>query len=99
MFTRAGLGLAGMARAEEEAATPKLYEVDGISAVPTWVDRRSYTIIDVGEALMNDTYPDLASRLKESWDRTWLTLRSYGVDVTSAPPAAPANIGHQGAEP
>ena len=56
-------------------------EVAAISAVPTWVDRRTFTIVDVGAALADDSMPELTSQLEQSWARTTTTLRSYGVDV------------------
>ena len=56
-------------------------EVVAISAVPTWVDRRTFTIVDVGAALAADSRPELTSQLEQSWARTTTTLRSYGVDV------------------
>ena len=59
-------------------------EVAAISAVPTWVDRRTFTIVDVGAALAAGTSPELISQLEQSWDRTTTTLRSFGVDVVFA---------------
>jgi len=56
-------------------------EVDEISAVPTWVDRRTFTIVDVGAALSAGTSSELTGQLEQSWARTTTTLRSYGVDV------------------
>ena len=59
-------------------------EVAAISAVPTWVDRRTFTIVDVGAALADGSMPELTSQLEQSWSRTTTTLRSYGVDVVVA---------------
>ena len=59
-------------------------EVAAIGAVPTWVDRRTFTIVDVGAALAADSVPELTGQLEQSWARTTTTLRSYGVDVTFA---------------
>ena len=59
-------------------------EVAAISAVPTWVDRRTFTIVDVGAALAADLMPELTGQLEQSWARTTTTLRSYGVDVMFA---------------
>ncbi|WP_419917607.1 CapA family protein [Candidatus Poriferisocius sp.] len=56
-------------------------QVEAIEAVPTWVDRRTFTIIDVVGALANDTHPDLTPQLEQSRDRTTTTLRSHGIDV------------------
>ena len=56
-------------------------EVAAISAVPTWVDRRTFTIVDVGAALAADSLPELTGQLEQSLARTTATLRSYGVDV------------------
>ncbi|MCY3634142.1 MAG: CapA family protein [bacterium] len=56
-------------------------EVAAISAVPTWVDRRTFAIVDVGAALAADSLPELTSQLEQSWARTTTTLRSYGVAV------------------
>lgn len=56
-------------------------EVAAISAVPTWVDRRTFTIVDVGAALAAGSSPELTRQLEQSWARTTTTLRSYGVDV------------------
>ena len=64
-------------------------EVAAISVVPTWVDRRSFTIIDVGAALAGDTYPELTRQLEESLVRTTSTIRSYGVDVSVAKSGTP----------
>ncbi len=57
-------------------------EVAAVEAVPTWVDRRTFTIVDVGAALAEDTHPELTHQLEQSWDRTTTTLQSHGVDVT-----------------
>ncbi|MCY3889903.1 MAG: CapA family protein [bacterium] len=59
-------------------------DVAAISAVPTWVDRRTFTIVDVGAALAAGTSSELTSQLEQSWARTTATLRSYGVDVMFA---------------
>ena len=56
-------------------------EVAAISAVPTWVDRRTFAVVDVGAALAADSLPELTSQLEQSWARTTTTLRSYGVAV------------------
>ena len=55
-------------------------EVVAVEAVPTWVDRRTFTIIDVGAALAA-ARPELTRQLEQSWARTTATLRSYGVEV------------------
>ena len=57
------------------------FRVASIGAVPTWVDRRTFTIIDVGAALAGNSFPELTSQLEQSLSRTTSTLRSYGVDV------------------
>ena len=59
-------------------------DVAAISAVPTWVDRRTFTIVDVGAALSAGTSSELTGQLEQSWARTTATLRSYGVDVMFA---------------
>ena len=59
-------------------------EVAAISAVPTWVDRRTFTIVDVGAALAAGSSPELTAQLEQSWARTTATLRSHGVDVAFA---------------
>ena len=59
-------------------------EVAVVSAVPTWVDRRTFAIVDVGAALAADSMPELTRQLEQSWARTTTTLRSYGVDVLVA---------------
>lgn len=59
-------------------------EVAEISAVPTWVDRRTFTIVDVDAALAAGSTPELTRQLEQSWARTTATLRSYGVDVVYA---------------
>lgn len=59
-------------------------EVAVISAVPTWIDRRTFTIVDVGAALAAGSSPELTRQLEQSWARTTTTLRSYGVDVMFA---------------
>ena len=59
-------------------------EVAAISATPTWVDRRTFTIVDVYAALAADSSPELAWDLEQSGARTTTTLRSYGVDVVVA---------------
>ena len=56
-------------------------EVAAISAIPTWVDRRTFTIVDVGAALSAGSLPELTRQLEQSQARTTTTLRSYGVDV------------------
>ena len=56
-------------------------DVAAISAVPTWVDRRTFTIVDAGAALADDSMPELTTQLELSLARTTTTLRSYGVDV------------------
>ena len=61
-------------------------DVAAISALPTWVDRRTFTIVDVGAALAADSMPELTKQLEQSWARTTTTLRSYGVDVMFAVP-------------
>ena len=64
-------------------------EVASIGAVPTWVDRRTFTIVDVGAALAADARPEFARQLEQSWGRTTTTLRSYGVDVAVSGSALP----------
>jgi len=59
-------------------------EVAAVSAVPTWVDRRTFAIVDVGAALAAGSSPELTGQLEQSWARTTTTLRSYGVDVMLA---------------
>ncbi len=61
-------------------------EVAAISAIPTWVDRRTFTIVDVSAALAADSFPELTTQLEQSLARTTSTLRSYGVDVMVAGP-------------
>ena len=61
-------------------------EVAAISAIPTWVDRRTFTIVDVSAALAADSFPELTTQLEQSLARTTSTLRSYGVDVMIAGP-------------
>lgn len=61
-------------------------EVAAISAIPTWVDRRTFTIVDVSAALAADSFPELTTQLEQSLARTTSTLRSYGVDVVVAGP-------------
>lgn len=61
-------------------------EVAAISAIPTWVDRRTFTIVDVSAALAADSFPELTTQLELSLARTTSTLRSYGVDVMVAGP-------------
>ena len=56
-------------------------DIAAISAVPTWVDRRTFTIVDAGAALADDSMPELTTQLELSLARTTTTLRSYGVDV------------------
>ncbi|WP_420436594.1 CapA family protein [Candidatus Poriferisocius sp.] len=63
--------------------------VASIGAVPTWVDRRTFTIIDVGAALAGNSFPELTSQLEQSLARTSSTLRSYGVDVWVATSGTP----------
>lgn len=59
-------------------------DVAAMSATPTWVDRRTFTIVDVHAALAAGTNPELTGQLEQSWARTTTTLRSYGVDVKFA---------------
>lgn len=59
-------------------------EVTAIGAVPTWVDRRTFTIVDVEAALASGSFPELTRQLEQSLARTTTTLRSYGVDVEVA---------------
>jgi poly-gamma-glutamate synthesis protein (capsule biosynthesis protein) len=59
-------------------------EVAAISAVPTWVDRRTFTIVEVEAALTSGSFPELKIQLEQSLARTTSTLRSYGVDVEVA---------------
>ena len=59
-------------------------EVAVVSAVSTWVDRRTFSIVDVGAALSAGSSPELTRQLEQSWARTTTTLRSYGVDVMFA---------------
>ena len=59
-------------------------EVAAIGAVPTWVDRRTFTIVDVEAALASGSFPELTRQLEQSLARTTTTLRSYGVDVEVA---------------
>ena len=61
-------------------------EVAAISAIPTWVDRRTFTIVDVSAAIAADSFPELTTQLEQSLARTTSTLRSYGVDVMVAGP-------------
>ena len=61
-------------------------EVAAIGAVATWVDRRTFTIVDVSAALAADSFPELTTQLEQSLARTTSTLRSYGVDVMVAGP-------------
>lgn len=64
-------------------------EVVAVEAVPTWVDRRTFAIIDVGAALAGDSFPELTSQLEQSLARTTSALRSYGVDVSVATSGTP----------
>lgn len=59
-------------------------QVAEIGATPTWVDRRTFTIVDVYAALADGALPELARQLEQSLGRTTTTLRSYGVDVVVA---------------
>ena len=58
--------------------------VAAIGATPTWVDRRTFAIVDVYAALAADSSPELTGHLEQSGARTTATLRSYGVDVVTA---------------
>ncbi len=75
---------------------PDEWEVDRIEVIPTWVDRRTYTVIPVSEALADpDTEPTLVPQLEGSWNRTVEAVQSLGaplprVEFSPFPPGTPA---------
>ena len=64
-------------------------EVAALGAVPTWVERPHYTIVDVAEELTGDLGPNRRGVLQRSWQRTANVLRAEGIDlVIKGDPAA-----------
>lgn len=67
------------------------FEATGLSYVPTWVDRRDHTIVDVDAALDRDDLPGVSRRrLVRSWKRTRDAITAegineWGADVLSGP--------------
>ncbi len=45
-------------------------EVVGVNAIPTWVDRRSFTITDIAAVLAGDLGPNTTRHFERSWKRT-----------------------------
>lgn len=56
-------------------------EVSGLGAVPTWVDRRTFTIVDVADRLADDIGPNTRAHFQRSWNRTVRVLRALDVDI------------------
>ena len=68
-------------------------EVAALGAVPTWVERPHYTIVDVAEELAGDLGPNRRGVLQRSWQRTASVLRAEGIDlVIKGDPAAARSI-------
>ncbi len=80
----------------EVAETPDgRIEVAGVSAIPTWVDRRTFTITDVGAVLAGDLGPNTRRQFERSWKRTASTLRAFDVEIAvkGDPDASPDDAG------
>ena len=56
-------------------------EVAALGAVPTWVERPHYTIVDVAEELTGDLGPNRRGVLQRSWHRNSNVLRAEGIDL------------------
>lgn len=56
-------------------------EVSGLSAVPTWVDRRTFTIVDVADRLADDIGPNTRAHFQRSWNRTVRVLRALDASI------------------
>ena len=69
-------------------------EVVGVNAIPTWVDRRSFTIKDVGAVLAGDLGPNTRRHFERSWKRTASALRALDVDIAikGDPAAGPEDV-------
>jgi len=70
-----------------EDAETGAFDVTDVSYVPTWVDRDTHVIVDVGAALQND---DLGEQrradLEASWDRTVAGITLTGADAWGVAP-------------
>lgn len=56
-------------------------EVVSLGAIPTWVDRSTFTIVDVAGELAGDLGPNRRGVLERSWRRTARVLRADGADI------------------
>lgn len=82
--------------AEEE---PGEFVVARTAAVPTWVDRSTYTVVDVLAGLAApETPPDRRGALEQSLARTMQALAAEGA-VVDPVPAAPADLPAPGDPP
>lgn len=68
------------------AGSPEVgWEVEKLTALPTWVDRSTYTIVPLAEALAADDLTSATRSLYEtSYERTMGTLTSLNADVQPA---------------
>ncbi len=56
------------------------FEVTDLGFVPTWVDRSTYTVVPIADALADETTPgDVRTALQTSWDRTVDVMSRGGV--------------------
>jgi len=61
------------------------YEVGGLAFAPTWVDRSTYTIIDLLSALDDDSLdPDVRATYQRSFDRTVEAIQLLGAELPLA---------------
>lgn len=60
------------------------FQATRLSYVPTWVDRRDHTIVDVDAALDNDLPGVPRGRLVRSWQRTREAITAHGIDEWGA---------------
>ena len=66
------------------------FVVDAVSFVPTWVDRTTHVIVDVGAALADDTLDERRrAELEASWDRTVEAITGEGAEVWGVTAATP----------
>lgn len=90
-----------IARFEVEEESPGEFAVTGVAAVPTWVDRTTYSVVDVLTALdAPETPADRRALLEQSLGRTLEALTADGETVDLVPAGSrPADLAPVDAPP
>jgi len=71
--------------------------VASLGAIPTWVERPTFTIVDVAAELAGRLGPNRRGVLERSWRRTAGVLRAGGVELLIK--GDPARVGHASGAP